>query len=207
MNNFQSLPTITKNILIINILLFAATWIYLKQGIHLENILGLHYFNSKTFKPYQVITYLFMHADILHIFFNMLGLFMFGSVLENVWGPKRFLTYYILTGIGAAIAQTLFVYSQIPPGAEVNGCIGVGASGSLYGVLIAFAWMFPNTELMMMFIPIPIKAKFLIPGFAVMELFSGLRNNPTDNIAHFAHLGGLLFGIIILLIWRVKRIN
>jgi membrane associated rhomboid family serine protease len=232
MNNFQSLPTVTKNILIINILLFGATWLFEKQGIDLTNLLGLHYFAAPAFKPFQFITYMFMHGNIMHIFFNMYAVFMFGAILENVWGPKRFLFYYIFTGLGAAAIQLLVYYFEITPNLNhinevlaqtkdyveqskivdirneyLNRYVVVGASGSLFGLLIAFGMLFPNTELMMMFIPIPIKAKYFVMGYGAIELFSGINNSSADNVAHFAHIGGMLFGFILLMIWRVKRIN
>jgi len=232
MNNFQSLPTVTKNILIINILLFGATFLFEKQGIDLINILGLHYFAAPAFKPFQFITYMFMHGNIMHIFFNMYAVFMFGAILENVWGPKRFLFYYIFTGLGAAAIQLLVYYFEITPNLNhinevlaqtkdyveqskiidirneyLNRYVVVGASGSLFGLLIAFGMLFPNTELMMMFIPIPIKAKYFVMGYGAIELFSGIHNSSADNVAHFAHIGGMLFGFILLMIWRVKKIN
>jgi membrane associated rhomboid family serine protease len=159
----------------------------------------------------------------------MLAVFMFGAVLENVWGPKRFLMFYIFTGLGAALAQLAVYYFQITPKLEyldmllsqaktyqeqsqvievkkelLNSYVVVGASGSLFGLLIAFGIMFPNAELMMLFLPIPIKAKYFVAIYGGIELFSGLRNNPEDNVAHFAHLGGMLFGFILTMIWRRK---
>ena len=230
MNNFGSLPTVTKNILLINIILFAATWLFEKQGIDLANMLGLHYFTAPAFKPYQFITYMFMHGSIMHIFFNMYAVFMFGSLLENTWGPKRFLFYYVFTGLGAAAVQLLVYYFQLQPimketnellvqtkdyllqsqiieqrNEYLNRLVVVGASGSLFGLLIAFGMLFPNAEMMIMFIPIPIKAKYLVAGYGVIELFSGLHNSAADNVAHFAHLGGMLFGFILLMIWKVRR--
>jgi len=232
MNNFQSLPTVTKNILIINILLFGATWLFERQGIDLTNVLGLHYFAAPAFRPFQFVTYMFMHGNILHIFFNMYAVFMFGAILENVWGPKRFLFYYIFTGLGAAAIQLLVYYFEITPNLThinevlaqtkdyveqskiidirseyLNRYVVIGASGSLFGLLIAFGMIFPNSELMLMFIPIPIKAKYFVMGYGAIELFSGIRNNAADDVAHFAHIGGMLFGFILLMIWRVRRIN
>jgi membrane associated rhomboid family serine protease len=229
MNNFQSLPTVTKNILIINVLLFGATWLFERQGIDLTNILGLHYFAAPAFKPYQFVTYMFMHGGFMHIFFNMYAVFMFGAILENVWGPKRFLFYYIFTGLGAAAIQLLVYYFEITPNLNhinevlaqtkdymeqtkiveirneyLNRYVVIGA---LFGLLIAFGMLFPNSELMLMFIPIPIKAKYFVMGYGAIELFSGLRNSAADDVAHFAHIGGMLFGFILLMIWRVKRFN
>ncbi len=232
MNNFSSLPTVTKNILIVNVLLFGLTFLFEKQGIDLTNLLGLHYFAAPAFKPFQFITYMFMHGNIMHIFFNMYAVFMFGAILENVWGPKRFLFYYIFTGLGAAAIQLLVYYFEITPNLNhinevlaqtkdyveqskiveirnqyLNRYVVVGASGSLFGLLIAFGMLFPNSELMMLFIPIPIKAKYFVMGYGAIELFSGIRNNAADDVAHFAHIGGMLFGFILLMIWRVKKIN
>ncbi|MHB8401993.1 MAG: rhomboid family intramembrane serine protease [Bacteroidia bacterium] len=230
MMNFQSLPKITKNILIINVVLFIATWLFEKKGIDLINILGLHYFKAPAFKPYQFITYMFMHGSIMHIFFNMYAVFMFGSILENTWGPKRFLFYYVFTGLGAAAIQLLVYYFQLMPMMDetnnllaqtkdyvlqsqlieqrneyLNRLVVVGASGSLFGLLLAFGMLFPNTELMMMFIPIPIKAKYFVAGYGAIELFSGIHNSAADNVAHFAHIGGMLFGLILLMIWKVRK--
>lgn len=233
MFNFQSLPVVTKNILIINILLFASTWfLEVTKGIDLTNILGLHYPLAKDFRPYQFITYMFMHGNLMHIFFNMYAVFMFGGILENVLGPKRFLNYYLITGLGAALIQLLVYHIQLGPIIDnyntaifnakdhviqgllkerkddfLNSLVVVGASGSLFGLLLAFGMLFPNSELMLLFIPIPIKAKYFVAGYGAIELLSGLNNNPADNVAHFAHLGGMLFGFILLLIWRIKRFN
>ncbi|MGZ3902520.1 MAG: rhomboid family intramembrane serine protease [Bacteroidia bacterium] len=231
---FQRLPTVTKNLLVINILLFGASVLLEKQGIDLTEKLGLHYFKAPMFKPYQFVTYLFMHGNFMHLFFNMFAVFMFGSVLESAWGPKRFLTYYIFTGLGAALTQFVVYYFQVTPhldelqrlllqtksyaeqsqiieyrNAMLNspGLTVVGASGSLFGLLIAFGIMFPNTELMMMFIPIPIKAKYFVAIYGAIELFSGIANSASDNVAHFAHLGGMLFGFILLMIWRQRSHN
>lgn len=230
MMNFRSLPTVTKNILLINIILFAATWLFEKQGIDLTNMLGLHYFAAPAFKPYQFITYMFMHGSIMHIFFNMYAVFMFGAILENTWGPKRFLFYYIFTGLGAAAIQLLVYYFQLQPimketnellaqtkdyilqsqiieqrNEYLNRLVVVGASGSLFGLLIAFGMLFPNAEMMIMFIPIPIKAKYLVAGYGAIELFSGIHNSAADNVAHFAHLGGMLFGFILIMVWKARR--
>jgi membrane associated rhomboid family serine protease len=228
--NFRSLPTVTKNILLINIILFAATWLFEKQGVDLINILGLHYFSAPAFKPYQFITYMFMHGSIMHIFFNMYAVFMFGSILENTWGPKRFLFYYLFTGLGAAAIQLLVYYFQLQPimketnellaqtkdyilqsqiieqrNEYLNRLVVVGASGSLFGLLIAFGMLFPNAEMMIMFIPIPIKAKYLVAGYGAIELFSGIHNSAADNVAHFAHIGGMLFGFILIMIWKARK--
>jgi membrane associated rhomboid family serine protease len=189
---FQQIPIVVKNILIINIVLFVAKFI-LENTIDLDRYLDLFPIGTPYFKPHQFITYMFMHADISHIFLNMLGLYMFGSILENIWGSKRFLNYYLLCGLGAAALQLAI--------SSFNNqyTILLGASGSVFGLLVAFAMMFPNTELQLYFI-IPVKAKFLVIGYALFELYNGFFSN--DNVAHFAHLGGLAVGVVIILIWK-----
>lgn len=229
MNRFSSIPTVTKNILIISVIMFAATSL-LESKVDLTRILGLHYFLASDFKPYQFVTYIFMHGNLMHLFFNMFALFMFGAVLENAWGPKKFLIFYIVTGLGAAVTQLVVYYFQITPVLEhanelmsqatnyaqqtqvieakkefLNRFVVVGASGSLFGLLIAFGMMFPNAELMMLFLPIPIKAKYFVAIYGVIELISGITNASGDPVAHFAHLGGMLFGFILMMIWRRKR--
>jgi membrane associated rhomboid family serine protease len=229
--SFQTLPPVIKNLLIINIILFAAKWVFGNSlGIDLDRILGLHWVTASDFKPYQFITYMFMHGDITHLFFNMFAVWMFGSVLENVWGSKRFLFYYIVTGLGAAAIQYLVFYFQIQginkevteimqqPGfnADLNlqlihekrtiidNMVIIGASGALFGLLLAFGMMFPNTMLYIYFL-VPVKAKWFVIAYGAIELISGLRDNPMDNVAHFAHLGGMLFGFIIIMIWKKNR--
>jgi membrane associated rhomboid family serine protease len=217
--SFQTLPPVIKNLLIINILMFAATKVLKESlGIDLINILGLHYVTASDFKPYQFITYMFMHGNFSHLFFNMFAVWMFGSVLENTWGAKRFLFYYIVTGLGAAAVQYVVFYFQIQDlneqysGIEfthfkremVNRMVIVGASGALFGLLLAFGMMFPNTMLYIYFL-FPVKAKWFVIAYGAIELFTGLSNNPMDNVAHFAHLGGMLFGFIIIMIWKKNR--
>lgn len=229
--SFQTLPLVIKNLLIINILMFAAKVVFRQSlGIDLDAILGLHYITASDFKPYQFITYLFMHGDITHLFFNMFAVWMFGSVLENVWGPKRFLIYYLITGLGAGLIQYVVFYFQVQdvnkqiselmqtPGFSVednlslihqkseflNNLVVIGASGSLFGLLLAFGMMFPNTMLYVYFL-VPVKAKWFVIVYGAIELISGLRANPMDNVAHFAHLGGMLFGFFVILIWKKNR--
>jgi membrane associated rhomboid family serine protease len=224
-SNF-GIPTVVKNLLIINVLFFAAT--YFSTSIDFYQLFGLHFPTAPNFKVWQFITYMFMHGGVNHIFFNMFALFMFGGKLENYWGPKRFLTYYMITGIGAAIVHFTVFYFFTMPKAEVeietlvangigtydglwddflNGSIVVGASGAIFGILLAYGMLFPNTELMMMFFPVPIKAKYFVIGYGLLELFSGLSNNPNDNVGHFAHLGGMLFGFIMIKYWNKKYRN
>ncbi len=193
--HFQELPVVVKNILIINVVLFIARYL-LSDKIDLDRYLDLFPIGTDEFKPHQFITYMFMHADLSHIFLNMLGVYMFGSILENIWGPKRFLNFYLLCGLGAASLQLAI--------SSFNNqyTILLGASGAVFGLLVAFAMMFPNTELQLYFL-IPIKAKYLVIGYALFELYSGFFS--FDNVAHFAHLGGLAVGIIIMLIWKRNK--
>lgn len=218
MNNLRSgflasLPPVTKNIIIINVIMWLACIIFQKanSSVNLTSILGLHYFSADGFRLYQTITYMFMHATLDmygniqfgHIFFNMFAVFMFGRTIEYVWGSKQFLAYYIITGIGAGLIQELVWFFTIPP-QYYNLVLTVGASGAVFGILLAFGVMFPNTPLYIMFIPIPVKAKYVVIGYGLMELVLGVSNQAGDNVAHFAHLGGMLFGIILLLYWRKK---
>ena len=192
---FQQLPLVVKNILIINVVLFVAKYL-LSNSIDLDRCLDLFPIGTPNFKPHQFITYMFMHADISHIFLNMLGVYMFGSILENIWGAKRFLNYYLLCGLGAAALQlAISTFNN-------EYTILLGASGSVFGLLVAFAMMFPNTELQLYFV-IPVKAKYLVIGYSLFELYNGFFAN--DNVAHFAHLGGLAVGIIIMLIWKRNK--
>lgn len=218
----REIPAVTKNLLAINVLIFIATIVLRRQDIDLNNLLGLHLFIAQDFKPYQLVTYMFMHGGVMHLFFNMFALFMFGRVLETVWGPRRFLTYYMLTGVGAGILQqivqyiyfetSLSMYSGVTIAPNVvismaeylNLWNTVGASGAVYGVLLAFAMMFPNERLFIMPFPFPIKAKYFVIMYGVIELISGLSPRAGDNVAHFAHLGGMLFGLILILYWRKK---
>ena len=220
MNN---LPTVTKNLLIINVLCFFGYIVARKNGIDLNDMLGLHFFLASDFKLYQLVTYMFMHADFQHIFFNMFAVWMFGRTLEQVLGPKRFLTYYMICGIGAGLAQELVQYihyatelshydsvntgiSIIPMDEYLNLMTTVGASGAVYGILLAFGMLFPNSEMFVFPLPFPIKAKFFVMGYAVIELLAGLGASG-DGIAHFAHLGGMVFGFFLILYWRKKNNN
>ncbi len=216
------MPTVTKNLIIINVLVFFGTLVAQRYGIDLANYLGLHFFLASDFNPAQLITYMFMHGGFSHIFFNMFAVFMFGPILEQTWGPKRFLFYYILCGIGAGLIQEGVQYIQyiteLSQHTEVN-LIGygiiymdqylnmmttVGASGAVYAILLAFGMLYPNNQLFIFPLPFPIKAKFFVIGYATIELWAGLANSAGDNVAHFAHLGGMLFGLILILYWRKK---
>ena len=210
----ELMPPITKNLLIINILMFVATYVLERYGINLNSLLGLHFFMASDFRLHQIFTYLFMHGGFEHLFFNMFALWMFGRIIEQVMGPKRFLTYYMVCGIGAGLIQELVQYIHfLSLAPELSGVSHeqladalnmwntVGASGSIYGILLAFGMSFPEDRLFIIPIPFPIKAKYFVVGYAVVELLSAmLRSN--DGVAHMAHLGGMLFGLVLLLHWR-----
>lgn len=248
-----------------NIVLFIITYLSGRIGLpNLTSYLGLYLPQSEHWRLYQYLTHMFMHGGIMHIFFNMFAVYMFGRILENVWGTERFIVFYLITGLGAALlnsaigwfhinsmetALTSFQAAPSPgalgdfikdnishpapwlyefldnwtnnpnsPDAIRNGVAifqqiinesmnvpMVGASGAVFGLLVAFGMLFPNTELYMFFIPIPIKAKYMVIGYGLIELYSGIQNNPSDNIAHFAHLGGLIVGFILVKIWSRNR--
>ena len=238
-NLFRNIPVVTKNLLIINVIFFLATFLFKTKGIDLHQLLGMHYPSSQFFEPFQIVTHFFMHADLMHIFFNMFALVVFGSHLERVWGEKRYLIFYLITALGAAFlyaaVQGFEVYSatgELFPSIDItniefNGygityniepslpgygeasriylSNSLGASGAIYGLITAFALLFPNTQFMLLFPPIPIKAKWLAIGLGVIALYSGFQNNPGDSVAHFAHLGGMLFGFILVKIWQQDK--
>jgi len=243
MQNFRpsinTIPPVVKNLIIINVLMLAATYILEMKGIDLTNTLGLHYIQSPDFKPYQLVTHMFMHGGFMHLAFNMFALWMFGRVLESVWGPKRFFIYYFVTGLGAAALHTFVnymefqyyaakispqdvqaVFSQgaellqqgqnwVGPAGKLNMILNtptVGASGAVFGILLGFGMLFPNTELMLLFPPIQIKAKYFVAGYGAIELFSGITGMGA-NIAHFAHLGGMLFGFFLIRYWNRNTKN
>lgn len=219
----NQLPAVTKNLLIINVLCFFGALVARRYGMDLNNLLGLHFFMASDFKLFQLITYMFMHADFQHIFFNMFAVWMFGRTLEHVLGPKRFLIYYMVCGIGAGLVQELVQYVQylvelshydgvntglvvIPMAEYLNMMTTVGASGAVYGVLLAFGMLFPESQMFVFPIPFPIKAKFFVVGYAIIELFAGLGASG-DGIAHFAHLGGMIFGFFLIMYWRKNNNN
>jgi membrane associated rhomboid family serine protease len=226
---FQILPPIVKNLIIINVLVFLAQWVS-ESVFHyqLEILFALHYWQSELFHPYQLITHLFMHGSIEHIFFNMFALWMFGSILENIWGPKRFLIFYFVCGLGAALcflAVQTFQFQHLPGAASVGYLTGLkldqfypnspaifrflyeptlGASGAIFGLLVAFGMLFPNSLIYLYFF-VPIKAKWFVIGYIAVELWMGFQNNPGDNVAHFAHLGGALFGFLMVRFWNQRN--
>jgi membrane associated rhomboid family serine protease len=267
-SGFSVLPPVVKNLLIVNALCYLANVVIeMRFNYSINETLGLYYPESTHFKPYQLITHVFMHGSFAHLFFNMFSLWMFGNVLENYWGPKRFFIYYFVTAFGAAalhlgvngielhslknaiatytsdpgidafvrlldrdsgLAHNSFVTDfinqwQTQPGnpqyvqssVEIADAMiqrklnvpTVGASGAVFGLLLAFGMLFPNTELFLMFIPIPVKAKYFVIFYGLIELYQGFANNPTDNVAHFAHLGGMLFGFILIKIWNKTNRN
>ena len=225
---FSSIPPVTKNLVIINFLIWLATVVMLKRyGFSLADYLGLHYVTADNFNAAQFITYMFMHdtSSIGHVFFNMFSVFIFGRTLEAVWGSRRFLIYYVTTGIGAGIIQELVWFIPLigVSGVSVPTVFGtsvtipveeyvtllntIGASGAVFGILLAFGMLFPNAELYIMFIPIPVKAKYFVAFYGLIELFYGVANVMGDNVAHFAHLGGMLFGFFLIRYWRKKGIG
>ena len=217
---FSSIPPVTKNLIIINLLFWLAEIVLPRVGIDLVKYLGLHYFAASDFNAVQLVTYMFMHdpGSFGHVFFNMFSVFMFGRTLEMVWGSKRFLIYYLTTGIGAGLVQEVTWFFSLRDAIDativqagwettralLNNVITIGASGAVFGILLAFGMLFPNAELFIMFIPIPVKAKYFVIFYGIVELFLGVGNFSGDNIAHFAHLGGMLFGFFLIRYWKKK---
>ena len=215
----RDIPAITKNLLIINVLMFASYWVFGRLGIDLNDALGLHFILASDFHIYQLFTYMFMHANITHLFFNMFALWMFGRIVESVWGAKRFLFYYLACGIGAGLIQecvqsvsyaaqglgsydfVMTEYGRITMDTYLNNWTTVGASGAIYGILLAFGMLFPEERIFIFPLPVPVKAKWFVILYAVLELSLGL-GMPGDSVAHFAHLGGMLFGFLIIRYWR-----
>lgn len=273
-SGFRLLPPVVKNLLIINTLMFLATLALRKYNIDLINLLGLHYPGAPNFRIYQFFTYMFLHGGWEHIIFNMFALWMFGNVIENVWGGKKFLIYYILTGLGSGIVYIIWIHIHLAPNLDmlqqlinhptvngieeyfhhygfrigeynsiitqsdislfnrninlmangaasgdviqqivtflsnyrtemINQMVVIGASGAIFGILLAFGMMFPNT-LIYVYFAIPVKAKWFVLGYGLIELFWGLNNRPGDNVAHFAHVGGMLVGLLIILYWKKR---
>ena len=199
---------VVKNLVIINALVFLAQ----SAMPGLEPLLMGHYPLGANFEPWQVITHMFMHGSLTHIFFNMFALVVFGSALERAWGSKRFLQYYMLCGIGAFFiyeATVGYEVFQLTDSISFKGLAGrvVGASGCVYGLLLGFGMLFPNTELILLFPPIPIKAKYFVIFYGLIELSLAMSNSPGDNVAHVAHLGGMLFGFLLIKQWQNNRKN
>lgn len=240
--NSGNWPPVTKNLIIINLIIWLVEFLFPQFGQNgIVARLGLHYVESDLFNPAQLLTYMFVHdpRNIMHVFFNMFTLWMFGRMLEHVWGSKRFLLFYMVCGVGGAVlqeiiwactwehdyiagiaAQNLVTYDhmkqivdqwQASGSTELQAAIAdfqnrlvvIGASGAIYGILLGFAFVFPNMPLYLFFIPVPIKAKYMVIGYAVLEFFFGVSGR-MDSVAHFAHLGGMLFGLILLFYWKKK---
>ena len=200
----QTLPPVVKNLLIINGLFFLAFYVLGDKMPFSPDELAMYYLESPSFKPWQVVTHMFMHGSIMHIVFNMFMLWMFGTIIERWLGSKRFLQFYLLSGLGAAICHQLVQGIEFHTLAvDVLQVRTVGASGAIMGVLFAFGFLFPNVILHLYF-AIPIKAKYAVAGMALIDLFGGISSQPGDNIAHFAHLGGMLAGFVIFKFWRIS---
>lgn len=218
----RNIPVVTKNLLLVNIIAFVATWILQLRGLDLNDLLGLHFFMAADFQVWQLLTYMFLHSGFTHILFNMFALWMFGVVIENVWGPKKFLFYYISCGVGAGIMQEIaqffsfyFTISAQDPtigfgelfaighqlSTQLNGWTTIGASGAVYAILLAFGMIFPNEHIFIFPLPIPIKAKWFVMFYVAIDLFSAMSSSG-DNVAHMAHLGGMLFGYLMIRYWN-----
>jgi membrane associated rhomboid family serine protease len=251
-NRGAQITPVCRDLLIINIIVFVFVLFFPKMN----DILSMYFFKSPMFKPLQIVSHFFMHADVFHLFFNMFGLYSIGVMLEMIWGGKKFLLYYLLSALGAALIYQLYLYWDFQTGQKLieafvlNPTMGnltsfcskytnadlsqlgtftnedvegltkqcydalenrksipmVGASGAIYGLLVAVWFLNPNAEFYLYFIPIPIKAKYLIPAFLVWDLYGGLSRQAGDNVAHFAHIGGALTGAIILLSWYGSKL-
>jgi membrane associated rhomboid family serine protease len=186
----QRTTPVVLNLIIINALVFVAQMVF-DSTWELTNRMALYSYNSGLFEPYQLVTHMFAHGGFFHILFNMYALWMFGSVLERVWGPKKFLIFYLVCGLAAGLTQMFLV----------SGGAAIGASGAIMGLLAAFAYTFPNTQFYILPFPFPIKAKYMAAIYAAIDLFGGFSGS-TDNVAHFAHLGGLVMGFILVIIWN-----
>lgn len=263
---FQQLTSIVKNLIIINVLVFLLQYALQTRGVNVDDLFALHYWGSPLFRWWQLFTHMFMHGSLTHIFFNMFALWMFGRILEDVWGPRRFLIFYLICGVGAALCHLgvltfeftrfnsdFMAYQQQPTfvnyaqfirhhgGQTADGVFAklltiwnstpdcsdcaetsirllnekytvmtnegtIGASGAVFGLLFAFGYLFPNT-LLYLYFAVPVKAKWFVAGYALIELLSGVQNSAGDNVAHFAHLGGMLFAFIMLRIWNNRVRN
>ncbi|MGN6641095.1 MAG: rhomboid family intramembrane serine protease [Mucilaginibacter sp.] len=228
---FANITPVVKNLLIINIIFFIATLV-LGDRLGMMTWLPVYYFNSPHFRVWQIITYMFMHGGWEHIFFNMFALFMFGPIIEYSLGSKKFFNLYFICGIGAillqmvvqavevhAITGTITIShpelesSYLEYGANAQKLFDIyntpvlGASGAIFGILVAFGMLYPNMELFIFFIPIPVKAKYIVPVYILIEIWLGVSQYGGDNVAHFAHLGGALFGFIMIKIWNIRRPN
>ncbi|MDB2656744.1 rhomboid family intramembrane serine protease [Crocinitomicaceae bacterium] len=244
---FGNIPDVTKNLLILNVLFFLAKIVLMNQGIDLNTMLSMHYPFSNVFEPYQVITHFFMHGDLMHILFNMIGLVVFGSMLERFWGKKRYFIFYVVTALGGAILyEAVQMYELYQLVGSINPDITItdiqslpngmtswnwnskvkfvseeqvllyreasayyargslGASGAVYGLILGVGYLFPNTEFLLYF-TFKVKAKWIAIALGVFALYQGFQNNPGDSVAHMAHLGGMLFGFIMIKVWQRNK--
>jgi membrane associated rhomboid family serine protease len=207
------MPPVVKNLVMINGIMLLITFL---TGDFMYEKFALFFFESPLFKPYQLVTHIFMHGSFIHLFFNMYSLVIFGIVLEQVWGSKKFFIYYMVTGLGAAVLHSLVLYieySSLSSAYEAGNLMAangidtimrtptVGASGAVFGVLLAYGMLFPNNVLQLIFPPIALKAKWFVMIFGAIELYLGISNTGS-NIAHFAHLGGMLFGYLLIIYWK-----
>jgi membrane associated rhomboid family serine protease len=224
---FSNLPPVVKNLLIINIICFLPSLFYSHNFAGYDPVganFGVYYFDSPLFKPWQLVTYMFLHGGWMHIIFNMFALYSFGTAVEYIMGSKRFFNFYFICGFGAIalqmLVQAIEVHSLVGSFTALNsqvtdpavlaklqaiyGTPMVGASGAIFGLLIAFGMIYPNAELMIMFIPVPVKAKYVIPVYILLELSLGISQVSGDNVAHFAHLGGAVLGFILVKAWHLQ---
>jgi membrane associated rhomboid family serine protease len=220
-NNLQRSSPVVLNLIIINALVFFAQSVFggMAPLNKVNDLFALHHYKSDVFRPYQLVTHMFMHGGIFHLLFNMLGLWMFGSIIERLWGPKRFLTFYLICGLVAGLAQManyaydFRYFDSLVMSTDLNAMYQegmrmnctVGASGAIMGVLAAYGYLFPNTRLFIMPIPFPIKAKWAIIGIIALDVFGGISRTANDNIAHFAHVGGALAGFLLVLYWNKNK--
>lgn len=211
----RNLPTVTRYLLIANFCVFFLAAILQRYGIDLNTICGLHYISAQSFHWWQPFTYMFLHANFSHIFFNMFAVWMFAPMIEQEWGSKRFSLYYLICGLGAAVIQELVWMMMLNNMAGSYDAASlayystmlntIGASGAVFGILFAFGWLYPDVPMYILFIPIPIRARIFVIIYALIELFAGLGSVAgltADNVAHFAHLGGMLFGWLLILYWK-----
>jgi membrane associated rhomboid family serine protease len=213
--DMRNIPTVTRYLLIANFVVFLLTALMQRYGVDLNAIGGLHYYSAQSFHWWQPFTYMFLHANLSHIFFNMFAVWMFAPVIEQQWGERRFLIYYLVCGLGAALIQEVVWAMMLSNMSASYGAATlaqyayymntIGASGAVFGILFAFGWLYPDVPMFIIFIPIPIRARVFVIIYALIELFAGVGSVAgftADNVAHFAHLGGMLFGWLLILYWR-----
>ena len=216
--DMRNLPTVTRYLLIANLIVFLLASVLQRYGLDLNNLCGLHYVTASSFHFWQPITYMFLHANLSHIFFNMFAVWMFAPVIEQEWGARRFALYYLVCGLGAALVQEVVWSLMLANMSASYGAAAlsqyayylntIGASGAVFGILFAFGWLYPDVPMYILFVPVPIRARVFIIIYALIELFAGLGSVAgfsADNVAHFAHLGGMLFGWLLILWWRRKK--